>query len=233
MQAILNVAFPIFGVILAGYLAGRWRILGGEATGALNAFVSYFALPVLFFGTLARTPVAAVLDPSLMAGFGIAVVATFVVGMATTRLVSRGGLAAMSLQGIASSWGNVGYMGVPLCLAAFVLLLPAARAADEVAMRTAITEASAYLINQGQAADGGFSSQAGPAVTALAVTALVKTGTPVDALAVQKGIDYLLRFKQADGGIYPPDSFGSNYETSIAMVALAACNRDGRYDEQI
>lgn len=119
MQAILNVAFPIFGVILAGYLAGRWRILGGEATSALNAFVSYFALPVLFFGTLARTPVQAVLDPALLGGFGLAVVATFVVGMITTRLVSRGGLAAMSLQGIASSWGNVGYMGVPLCLAAF------------------------------------------------------------------------------------------------------------------
>lgn len=119
MQAILNVAFPIFGVILAGYLAGRWRILGGEATAALNAFVSYFALPVLFFGTLARTPVQAVLDPALLGGFGLAVVATFVVGMITTRLVSQGGLAAMSLQGIASSWGNVGYMGVPLCLAAF------------------------------------------------------------------------------------------------------------------
>ena len=119
MQAILNVAFPIFGVILAGYLAGRWRILGGEATAALNAFVSYFALPVLFFGTLARTPVQAVLDPALLGGFGLAVVATFVVGMITTRLVSRGGLAAMSLQGIASSWGNDGYMGVPLCLAAF------------------------------------------------------------------------------------------------------------------
>lgn len=119
MQAIFNVAFPIFGVILAGYLAGRWRILGGEATAALNAFVSYFALPVLFFGTLARTPVEAVLDPALLGGFGLAVIATFVVGMITTRLVSRGGLAAMSLQGIASSWGNVGYMGVPLCLAAF------------------------------------------------------------------------------------------------------------------
>ncbi len=119
MQAILNVAFPIFGVILAGYLAGRWRILGGEATAALNAFVSYFALPVLFFGTLARTPVQAVLDPALLGGFSLAVVTTFAVGMITTRLVSRGGLAAMSLQGIASSWGNVGYMGVPLCLAAF------------------------------------------------------------------------------------------------------------------
>jgi malonate transporter len=37
VQAILNVALPIFGVILAGYLAGRWRILGGESTAALNA----------------------------------------------------------------------------------------------------------------------------------------------------------------------------------------------------
>jgi predicted permease len=119
VQAILNVAFPTFAVILVGYLAGRWRILGSEATGGLNAFVSWFALPVLFFGTLARTPVAAVLDPVLMLGFGIVVVATFAAGMLTSRLVARGGLAAMSLQGIAASWGNVGYMGVPLCLAAF------------------------------------------------------------------------------------------------------------------
>lgn len=119
MQAIFNVALPIFGVILTGYLAGKWRILGGEATAALNAFVSYFALPILFFGTLARTPVDTVLDPSLMAGFGLVVVATFLVGMLSTRLAVRGGLAKMSLQGIAASWGNVGYMGVPLCLAAF------------------------------------------------------------------------------------------------------------------
>ncbi len=119
MQAIFNVAFPIFGVILAGYLAGRFRILGEASSSALTAFVSTFALPVLFFGTLARTPVAAVLDPALIAGFGIPVVLTFIVGMLTTRLAARGGLARMSLQGIAASWGNVGYMGVPLCLAAF------------------------------------------------------------------------------------------------------------------
>jgi len=119
MQAILNVALPIFGVILTGYMAGKWRILGGEATAALNAFVSYFALPILFFGTLARTPVNAVLAPSLIAGFGLVVMATFLIGMLSTRLAVRGGLAKMSLQGIAASWGNVGYMGVPLCLAAF------------------------------------------------------------------------------------------------------------------
>ena len=119
MQPILNVAIPIFAVILVGYLAGRWRILGGESTAALNAFVSFFALPVLFFGTLARTPVRAVLDPGLIAGFGIVVVATFAAGMLAARLIAGARLAAMSLQGIAASWGNVGYMGVPLCIAAF------------------------------------------------------------------------------------------------------------------
>lgn len=121
MQAILNVAAPIFAVILVGYLAGRFRLLGSEATTALNHFVSIFALPLLFFGTLARTPVLTVLDPALLAGFGLAVLATFGLGMLSTRIASRGegGLAAMSLQGIASSWGNVGYMGIPLCIAAF------------------------------------------------------------------------------------------------------------------
>ncbi|MFM8704398.1 MAG: prenyltransferase/squalene oxidase repeat-containing protein [Planctomycetia bacterium] len=123
------------------------------------------------------------------------------------------------------------------CLACFVatttVLPPAACGADAPAIRAAIDRATAYLVERGQAEDGSFSAKAGPAITALAVTALVKTGTPADAPAVQKAIDYLLRFRQADGGIHPPDSPVANYETSIAMVALAACNKDGRYSEQI
>jgi squalene-hopene/tetraprenyl-beta-curcumene cyclase len=119
------------------------------------------------------------------------------------------------------------------CLATSALLLPAARGADEAAIRTAIGRATRHLIDQGQAADGSFSAQAGPAITALAVTALVKTGTPVDTPAVQKGIESLLLFKQPDGGIHPKDSPVANYETSIAMVALAACNKDGRYTAEI
>jgi predicted permease len=98
--------------------------LGDGAATALNAFVSLFALPLLFFGSLARTPLFAVLNPPLLAAFTLIVLATFGIGMLSTHIV-RGGepaaprLAAMSLQGVASSWGNVAYMGIPLCLAAF------------------------------------------------------------------------------------------------------------------
>ena len=111
--------------------------------------------------------------------------------------------------------------------------LPRAAAAEPAAIRAAIDKGSSFLIDQGQAEDGSFSSQAGPAVTALAVTALARNGTPPDASAVQKAIGYLMRFKQSDGGIHPPESPVANYETSIAMLALAACNRDGRYDKEI
>jgi squalene-hopene/tetraprenyl-beta-curcumene cyclase len=111
--------------------------------------------------------------------------------------------------------------------------LPVARAADAPAIKVAIEKASNYLAEQGQAADGSFSSQAGPAVTALVVTALVKTGTPADAPVVRKALEYLLEFRHADGGIHPPESPVANYETSIAMLALVACNHDGRYDKEI
>lgn len=113
------------------------------------------------------------------------------------------------------------------------LVAPAVHAADEVAIKAAIDKATAYLIETGQAEDGSFSSQVGPAVTALAVAGLVKSGTPSDTPAVQKAVNYLLSFKQPNGGIHPPGSLVSNYETAIAMMALVACNTGGTYDADI
>lgn len=111
--------------------------------------------------------------------------------------------------------------------------LPRTHAADEATIRAAVARAAAYLAERGQAADGSFSAEAGPAITALAVTALVRTGTPPDAPVVDKAVAYLVGFKRDDGGIHPPDSLVANYETSITLMALAACNRDGRHDATI
>jgi len=116
---------------------------------------------------------------------------------------------------------------------ALVCLATAAPAADPAAIKAAIGRGSKYLIEQGQAADGSFSSQVGPAVTALAVTSLVQSGTPADDPAVQKALAYLLKFKNTDGGIHTPDSKVANYETSIAIMALAACNYGGRYAKDL
>jgi len=101
------------------------------------------------------------------------------------------------------------------------------------AVAAAIAKATAFLSESAQGEDGSFSPQVGPAVTALAVTALVESGAGCDHPAVRKGLGYLLGFRQADGGIHAHDSPVANYETSIALVALAGCNADGRYDDAI
>ena len=100
-------------------------------------------------------------------------------------------------------------------------------------VQDAITKASLYLQEYGQEPDGSFSPQSGPALTALAVTALVRTGTSADSPMVLRGVQYLLTFQQSDGGIYQRESAVANYETSIAILALHECNTSGRYDEII
>jgi len=107
-----------------------------------------------------------------------------------------------------------------------------APAADEAAVRLAITKAYAFLA-KAQDDSGSFKPDLGPAVTGLAVTGLVRSGTPADDPVVVKALDYLLTFRQPDGGIYSPDSPVANYETSIAMLALAACNAEGRLQDEI
>ncbi len=121
-------------------------------------------------------------------------------------------------------------------IALVAALLPTATivaAADVEAIRAALTRGGAFLVEHEQAADGSFSADVGPAVTALAVTALVRSGMPATAPAVQQGLAYLLSFRQPDGGLYVPGSPVANYETSIGLLALAACNTDGSLDDAI
>src|SRR5215470_3774453 len=53
MDAVLNAALPVFALILAGYLAARFGILGPAATDSINRFVVYLALPALLFQVMA------------------------------------------------------------------------------------------------------------------------------------------------------------------------------------
>ncbi len=106
----------------------------------------------------------------------------------------------------------------------------AAEPADDVGAMA--SKALNYLATQ-QGADGSFSPQAGPAVTALVLYAALQNGrTPEDPM-IAKGMKYLDTFVQEDGGIYKEDSFHKNYETSVALMVYAAANRSGKYDATV
>jgi squalene-hopene/tetraprenyl-beta-curcumene cyclase len=142
--------------------------------------------------------------------------------MPTTRLFHRRRFLTLPL-----GWGAIATIGGALGAPGLAL------AADTAAVKESIARGAKFLADKGQAADGSFSPAAGPAVTALVIAGLAKSGTPVDAPVVRKGLDYLLGFRRDTGGIHTNDSAIGNYETAIALLALAACNKDGRFDKEI
>lgn len=120
-------------------------------------------------------------------------------------------------------------------LATLLLLTPGfaakARAQAAAVDRAAVVaDGVEYLRTAGQAEDGTFTAQAGPGLTAMVLTALLRNGVPVDDPMVAKGLKALEGFVKPDGGIYGNGRL-KNYETCVAMMAFAEANGDKRYDK--
>ncbi|MBN2024534.1 MAG: terpene cyclase/mutase family protein [Pirellulales bacterium] len=109
----------------------------------------------------------------------------------------------------------------------------AAQDVDAQAYHKAIDRAIGYLRSQGQEPSGAYASHAGPGVTALVATAIMRTGRAPDDPLVARSLEYLERCVQPDGGVHAKDSMVRNYETSLAVLCFAEANRAGRYDKLI
>lgn len=123
---ILQVTFPFFALVLAGYVATRRGVLPLAAIPGLNAFVLFFALPCMLFRFGAKTPLTQLLDLRLAAVYLLA--GLLIVG-ATVLLTRRGriGWNDAAFGALVAAFPNSGFMGVPLLVA-----LLGARAAGPV-----------------------------------------------------------------------------------------------------
>jgi squalene-hopene/tetraprenyl-beta-curcumene cyclase len=106
-----------------------------------------------------------------------------------------------------------------------------ATGADEPSI-TAMTEKAVAFLRSRQNAEGGWSTEREPGITALVVTALLRSGRvrPSDP-AVTRALGYLERFLSPQGGL--PDVAHANYTTAIALLAFREANTNGRYDRAI
>lgn len=119
MQAIFTVVLPIFAIIGCGYAAGRFRILGDQSSEALNAFTYYFALPAVFFLSMAKAPLDRIFDWPFISAFLGASAVVYMVSLFIARIVFRQRLGEMALHALTAIFSNTGYMGIPLFIAAF------------------------------------------------------------------------------------------------------------------
>lgn len=118
MQAVLDAAFPVFGLILLGFLAGRSGRFEPSATDTLNRFAFYFALPALIFVAMARAAPEQLSQWGFLAAFGGGIVVTCSAGFLISRRTGRA-IPDAVIEGCNAGYSNVGFMGVPLCLLVF------------------------------------------------------------------------------------------------------------------
>lgn len=102
-------------------------------------------------------------------------------------------------------------------------------AADRAALAARIAPVIARGLKfqvAGQREDGGWpgpTEQSDPAISAIVLQGLIQDSAyGPDHPAVKRGLDFLLKWRQPDGGIYDPKMGYLNYTTSVAVMALAA-----------
>ena len=124
MQAILAVTVPFFALVLCGYLAAQRRVLPESAIPGLNTYVLFFALPCMLFRFGSSMPFAQLIDPLLIAIYGLsALLMVFFTVAATWRRHPNAGhgvdLKNAAFGALVAAFPNTGFMGVPLLVALF------------------------------------------------------------------------------------------------------------------
>jgi malonate transporter len=114
---VFNVVFPVFALILIGYVCGRTGKLGDSAAIELNRFVVWLALPAQLFNFASSSSWQTLWQPGFIAAFFLSCLAVFILVLVTSWIRNRD-LAAASFSGLSASYSNTGYMGIPLCVLA-------------------------------------------------------------------------------------------------------------------
>lgn len=112
------MALPFFGLILLGFAAAKFRPLSTDGLAWMNFFIIYIALPALFFNLLSRTPVEEIANWGFIFATTLGTYCTFAIAFCLGVFDTDGDIPESTIQGLAGAYGNIGYMGPGLAIAA-------------------------------------------------------------------------------------------------------------------
>ena len=115
---VLGIIAPLFGLILLGYLTRKRGWMPAGSTPALNAYVVWLAIPAMFFRIMAESELRTFWQPGFLLAFGAGTATVFALAYLVARRGGHGRGAA-GIDALIASYPNTGYMGIPLCIAAF------------------------------------------------------------------------------------------------------------------
>jgi predicted permease len=141
LDPVLGAVLPVFGLVAAGYLAGRLGLVKQASSEALNQFVYAFALPAMLFVAVYRGSLDEILSGAFLLAVVGATLGTAIVGFALSYYVSGAPPAESTLRGLNASFANTGYLGIPLVTVAY-----GERAALPAALATVATNIVSFAL---------------------------------------------------------------------------------------
>jgi malonate transporter and related proteins len=211
MLQILTVTTPFFALVLLGWAVVRFGTLPADTVAGLNGFVLFFALPCMLLRFSATTPIAQLLDGSVVAVYlaGAAVMVTAAV--AAARRVGLPWRDA-AFGALVAAFPNSGFMGVPLLVA---LLGTAAAAPAIVALALDMVVTSSLCIALSQLGQAG-----GPRAAAVrALRGMV--GNPLP-WSIALGMGLSATGWQPPAPVWRPVEMLSMAASPVALFALGA-----------
>jgi malonate transporter len=118
LTGIINLVAPFFGLILLGFVIGRYKQLPESGLAWLQFFLIYVALPPLFYRLIADKPLSELSNWRFIIGTTLSTFLVFALSYVLGMKVTKRDMPQAVMQGLAGAYSNIGYMGPPLILAA-------------------------------------------------------------------------------------------------------------------
>ena len=115
---ILGALVPVFGLILIGYVCGRYDILGDRAFEVLNRFVIAITLPILTFRSIAHMDPSNLAVPGMFIAVTLGALITYALAFAIARRFGRSGANA-NIAALCACFSNTGFIGLPVATLAW------------------------------------------------------------------------------------------------------------------
>lgn len=119
MNTLLTIMLPVFGIVLIGFAAAKFRVLDEAAIRGVTKFVFVIALPVALFRSMATAPLPEEIPWGLFGSYYIAALSSFFLGMFLTGRFFGRSLVGQAVTGLAAAFPNTVLLGIPVIVTAF------------------------------------------------------------------------------------------------------------------
>jgi malonate transporter len=119
MFQVAGLVIPLFGLIFLGFIAGKIKRIPMEGLAWLNFYIVYIALPALFFTLLSKTPVSEFANTAFLLNTTLGTFLIFTLCFFIAKAFRKADTPSATIQGFTGAYGNIGYLGPPLAIAAF------------------------------------------------------------------------------------------------------------------